>query len=157
LSPPPAPFTGQIGLSYKDSRAARSSIFNESSLRLESCRAALTFYGSDRDASRANSELGRASDFARPEAAGISDFDDKANEFLRRPDRFNSSYEYIFQRARSVGIDSVIVIMPMSPYHLARFYSLESWARFRAASIHLASERGIRVSDASDWLPRKGF
>ena len=97
--------------------------------------------------------LGRASDFAYLEAAAASDFDDKAYEFLQSPNRFNTSYEYIFQHARSTGIDPVIVIMPMSPFHRAKFYSLQSWTLYRAAFIRLASERGIRVIDASNWLP----
>jgi hypothetical protein len=98
-------------------------------------------------------DLGRASDFANLEAAAASDFDDKAYKFLQHPNRFNSSYEYIFQHGRSAGLNPVIVIMPMSPSHRAKFYSLESWALYRAALIRLASERGIRVIDASDWLP----
>jgi hypothetical protein len=98
-------------------------------------------------------DLGRASDFAYLEAAATSDFDDKAYEFLQHPNRFNSSYEYTFQHGRSAGIDPVIVIMPMSPFHRAKFYRLESWTLYRAALIRLASERGIRVIDASDWLP----
>ena len=98
-------------------------------------------------------DLGRASDFANLEAAAASDFDDKAYKFLQHPNRLNSSYEYIFQHGRSAGLNPVIVIMPMSPSHRAKFYSLESWALYRAALIRLASEHGIRVIDASDWLP----
>lgn len=102
-------------------------------------------------------DLGRASDFANLEAAGSSDFNAKAYAFLQHPERFNSSYEYIFQRARSAGIESVIVIMPMSPYHRTKFYSLESWRLYRAALIRLAGERGVRVIDASDWLPLQEY
>jgi hypothetical protein len=99
-------------------------------------------------------ELGRASDFANLEAAATSDFDNQAYDFLQHPNRFNSSYESIFWRARRAGIDSLIVIMPMSPFHREKFYRLQSWTLYRAALIRLASERGIRVIDASDWLPQ---
>jgi hypothetical protein len=98
-------------------------------------------------------DLGRASDFANLEAAGSSDFDKTAYAFLQHPDKFNASYEAVFQRTRSRGISSVIVIMPMSPFHRARFYSLQSWKLYRDALVRLANQRGIRVIDAADWCP----
>lgn len=103
----------------------------------------------------AANEMGRASDFAALEAASGADFDLQAKEFLGHPYSFNSSFEDVFTKAHENHMRVVIVLMPISPYHRAHFYSRPAWAAYWQALTHLAQGRGVEVVDASDWLPRQ--
>ena len=93
--------------------------------------------------------MGRVDDFALLEARSPEAFDALAKAFLDQPDRFSSSYEFIFGEARRAGMDVAIVLMPMSPAHQRVFYSRPMWGRYLAALNDLAHARGIRVIDES--------
>lgn len=97
--------------------------------------------------------MGRVEDFNALESGSSQQFDAQACAFLQHPDRFNASYEAIFSAARAKGMKVVIVVMPMSPYHHAAFYSRPSWSEYLKALTALAAQRGIRVIDASGWIP----
>jgi hypothetical protein len=88
------------------------------------------------------------------EAADFDSFDASARSFIDHPDRFNPSYEAIFDEARGAGVNAVILVMPVSPFHRAAYYSRSSWRDYLAALERLAARRNIRVIDASDWQPQ---
>jgi hypothetical protein len=98
--------------------------------------------------------MGRVNDFSALEASSGSAFDKQAYAFVQNPNYFNGSYEYIFNKAQSLRIAPVIMIMPMSPYHRSVFYSRQSWQIYKAALLALSHRRGIMVIDASGWLTR---
>jgi len=104
----------------------------------------------------ATNNMGRVDDFKAIESASPETFDAEANAFLEQPDHFNPSYDSIFSTAARAKMNIVVVIMPMSPYHRAIFYSRPSWKGYIAALDQLADRRGIRVIDASGWLPAEG-
>jgi hypothetical protein len=101
----------------------------------------------------ATNSMGRVADFAALESASIDIFEAEACTYLEHPDHFNASYESIFNRAHRAGMQVVIVLMPISPYHRTTFYALPLWRRYEEALTELAQRRGIQVIDASDWLP----
>jgi hypothetical protein len=100
--------------------------------------------------------LGRVDDFDALESASMARFDGEAAGFAQRPDQFNASYEAIFARARRAGMNVVIVLMPISPYHRDVFYQRPAWRTYLAALTSLANRDGIEMVDASDWLPALG-
>ena len=81
-------------------------------------------------------------------------FDASARSFSQHPDRFNTSYEAIFGTARDAGVNAVILVMPISPFHRETYYSRASWRDYLSALERLAASRNIRVIDASDWQPQ---
>jgi hypothetical protein len=87
------------------------------------------------------------------ESADFDSFDASARAFIDHPDRFNPSYEAIFDKARDAGVNAVLLVMPVSPFHRAAYYSRSSWRDYLAALERLAARRNIRVIDASDWQP----
>jgi hypothetical protein len=97
--------------------------------------------------------MGRVDDFSALEAGSDAIFDAQARTFLEHPDHFNPSYESMFVQARSAGMNVAIVVMPASPTHRERFYNRPVWRQYLAAVTRLASQRGIRVIDASIWMP----
>ncbi len=104
----------------------------------------------------ATNGMGRVDDFDALEAASSRDFAKVADPFLRQPDHFNSSFESVFDQAHRAGMDAVILLMPMSPYHQSHFYSQSVWSQYRVALLELAQKRRIRVIDASDWMKSEG-
>jgi hypothetical protein len=87
------------------------------------------------------------------ESADFDSFDASARSFIDHPDRFNPSYEAIFDKARDAGANAVILVMPVSPFHRATYYSRPAWKEYLATLGRLAAQRNIRVIDASDWQP----
>jgi hypothetical protein len=104
----------------------------------------------------ATNSMGRVGDFAALEAGSPQIFDAQARRFLDHPDGFNASYEAIFGEARRRGIDVVVVVMPMSPYHHEVFYIRPVWKQYLDGLGGLARARSIQVIDASDWMPDAG-
>jgi hypothetical protein len=100
----------------------------------------------------ATNSMGRVDDFAALEAGSVDAFDAQAQAFLQNPNRFNESYESIFNQAHRDGMKLVIVWMPMSPFHHRMFYSRPLWQKYQDAVDVLAGRRGIRVIDASNWM-----
>lgn len=100
-----------------------------------------------------SNSMGRVEDFAALESDSTQQFDVDAQAFLANPDHFNSSFEAIFARAQAAKMRIVLVVMPMSPYHLNRFYARPLWSEYLAAVTKLASARDIQVIDASQWMP----
>ncbi len=97
--------------------------------------------------------MGRVADFNALEAGSPQQFDAQATAFLQHPDHFDTSYEAIFAAAQAKGMEVIILVMPMSPYHHQVFYSRPLWSEYLKALTILAEERGIRLIDASGWLP----
>lgn len=89
------------------------------------------------------------------EAGSPRDFDRDVQMFLNDPTHFNRSFESIFREAKARHMQIVLVVMPMSPLHLHRFYDLPSWSQYLQALHALAQRRGLSVTwiDASHWLP----
>jgi hypothetical protein len=87
------------------------------------------------------------------ESADFDNFDASARSFIEHPDHFNASYEAIFDQARGDGMDVVILVMPISPFHRATYYSRPLWREYLSALTKLAARRNIRVIDGSDWQP----
>ena len=101
----------------------------------------------------ATNSMGRVDDFKALESMSPDTFDAEALTFLQHPDHFNPSYQYIFDQAGRAGMNIVIVVMPISPYHRAVFYSRLRWKEYLAAMDKLSNQRHIQVIDASGWLP----
>jgi len=95
--------------------------------------------------------MGRVDDFAALESSPQY-FDAQAGTFLADREHFNASYEAIFAQARRADMKVVILVMPMSPDHRAKFYARPLWGQYLQALDKLSAERGIRVIDASQWL-----
>ena len=100
----------------------------------------------------ATNSMGRVDDFAALEAASPRLFDASAQAFLADPERFNASYEAIFNEARTAKMKVAIVVMPMSPSHLAGFYARPLWTEYLKVLGRLAAARGILLIDASRWM-----
>jgi hypothetical protein len=90
------------------------------------------------------------------ESADVDKFDASARSFIEHPDRFNTSYDAIFDEASSTGMSVVILVAPMSPYHRIAYYSRPIWREYVKALANLAARRNIRFIDASDWQPLQG-
>jgi hypothetical protein len=101
----------------------------------------------------ATNSMGRVDDFTALEAGSSQRFDAQAHAFLDSSRRFNASYEAIFAQAQKARMNVVIVAMPMSPSHLTAYYARPLWGQYLQALSWLAEERGIRLIDASRWLP----
>jgi hypothetical protein len=101
----------------------------------------------------ATNSMGRVDDFAALEASSPQNFDAQASAFLADRGHFNASYEAIFAQARQANMMVAIVVMPMSPYHWEISYGRPIWGEYLKAIEALSAERGIRVIDASQWLP----
>jgi hypothetical protein len=100
----------------------------------------------------ATNGMGRVEDFTALEADSTQQFDSQAQAFLAN-EHFNASFEAVFAQARSSNMRVVLLAMPMSPYHLRRFYSRPLWSAYFSALKDLAASRGIQVIDASQWMP----
>jgi hypothetical protein len=87
------------------------------------------------------------------ESADVDKFDASARSFIEHPDRFSTSYDAIFDQANGAGMRVVILVMPISPFHRATYYSRPIWRDYLSAVSNLAARRGIRIIDASDWQP----
>jgi hypothetical protein len=87
------------------------------------------------------------------ESADVDKFDASARSFIEHPDHFNTSYEAIFDQASGAGMHVIILVMPISPFHLATYYSRPLWRDYLSALTKLAARRNIRVIDGSDWQP----
>jgi hypothetical protein len=105
----------------------------------------------------ATNSMGRVNDFADLEPYSVEGFETEAASFLQHPDRFNSSYESILSQASKAGVDVIVLVMPISPHHRNRFYARPIWSQYLQAVNCLAGRRGIRVIDASTWVPDQGF
>lgn len=104
---------------------------------------------------QATNSMGRASDFSALEAGSPQRFDAEAEDFLRNPSRFNSSYERIFAQARQAHMRVVLILMPMSPSHRSLYYTRSSWTNYFTKLNELARQRGFTLIDASSWLPEE--
>jgi hypothetical protein len=103
----------------------------------------------------ATNSMGRVDDFSALEAGTSQIFDARAQEFLAHPDHFNASYEAIFTEAHKAGMNVTIVVMPMSPSHLAGFYARPLWGQYLQAVERLAAAHHVRLIDASQWMPEQ--
>jgi hypothetical protein len=104
---------------------------------------------------QATNSMGRAGDFSALEARSPQRFDAEAEEFLRDPSRFNSSYERIFSQATQAHMRVILILMPMSPSHRSIYYTRSSWISYFTKLKELARQRGFAVIDASNWLPEE--
>lgn len=100
----------------------------------------------------ATNSMGRVNDFAALEASSVESFDAQARAFLVNP-ALNQSYESMFDQARKDGMRVVVVLMPMSPSHRQTFYERPVWPQYKSAVESLLQQRGIRIIDASNWMP----
>jgi hypothetical protein len=98
----------------------------------------------------ATNELGRVSDFDALETKP-SQFQIEAQQFADNPVRLNEPIERILQEGKERHCAVVFVLMPISPYHQATYYSLDSWKRYRGAIQVLAAQRRAGFIDASQW------
>ena len=103
----------------------------------------------------ATNSLGRVADFAALEPSSVSSFDEQAQAFIQDHSHFNTSYERVFADAAQHKLKVVLVVMPMSPEHRARFYSRASWQQYIVALRTIAKERDFAVIDASAWMPEQ--
>jgi hypothetical protein len=98
----------------------------------------------------AANELGRVADFDALETKS-SEFQAQAQQFAENPVRLNEPMERILQEAKERHCAVVFVLMPISPYHQATYYSLASWKRYQAAIQALATRHRAGFIDASQW------
>lgn len=101
----------------------------------------------------ATNSMGRVDDFSTLEAGSAQIFDAQAQAFLANPRHFNASYEAIFAQARKANMRVVLMVMPMSPTHLASYYVRRPWSQYLQALNQLAATDDIQVIDASRWFP----
>jgi hypothetical protein len=101
----------------------------------------------------AKNSMGRVEDFDALESGTPEAFDAKVIAFLATPESFNASFEAIFREARERKMSVVLLLMPMSPAHVNLYYKRPLWGQYLAAVESLATRRGIRIIDASDWMP----
>jgi hypothetical protein len=98
-------------------------------------------------------QFGRRDDFKLLEAADSDDFDRRCTEVARSGDYVAPTLQELFREAEAAGTSILVVEMPMSPTHLARFYAKPVWKEFRFKT-RLAVERaGGAYLDASTWIP----
>jgi hypothetical protein len=97
--------------------------------------------------------MGRVADLAALEFGSLDSFDAQARTFIAHPDHFDTNYESMISQAHRSGMNIVILLMPMSPYHQATFYERPIWRQYIASVKALADRSGIRWIDASGWLP----
>lgn len=97
-------------------------------------------------------ELGRVKDFESIELFIAENFPKEVGEFNNHPEKFNASYERIFNEAKARNIKVVLLLMPISPQHRAKYYSQPIWHEYMEKLRRLAESRGMTVIDGSEWV-----
>lgn len=95
-------------------------------------------------------QFGRVRDFALLEALTPAEFiresDAAASRELSRP------VQDIIRLSREHGARIMMIEMPMSASHIARFYSTQSWQRYRAHVKEMLAAQGATYISASEWI-----
>jgi hypothetical protein len=129
--------------------------------RVEKLRRSLSdisFVAPDSDKSKegGDNQFGRAADFQALESKDKEAF--RAACILYQSQNFSPAAQELLQTARSTARRTVLVVMPMSPFHRENFYSVPEWAAFREHMRLLAEQNGTEFIDAADWIPtQEGF
>ncbi len=97
-------------------------------------------------------ELGRVKDFESIEYFIAENFPIEVVEFNTHPDKFNMSYERIFNEAQARNMKVVILLMPISEQHREKYYSQPIWHEYMENMRRLAVARGMTVIDGSEWV-----
>lgn len=99
-----------------------------------------------------NNRFGRAADFTLLEAADSRSFAQQCQEQTRSP--LTPVIHEIINTARSTGARISMVVMPMSPTHLQRFYQQPEWPAYLAHVRQALASEGVALIDASQWVPK---
>lgn len=108
--------------------------------------------GAMRMPSEKASSYGRAADFEAVEAESAKNFEPELREFVKDPTHFNRSYESVFAEAHARGMKVVILLLPISEYHRASYYSSPLWREYMEKMKQLAEARGVELIDGSEWV-----
>jgi hypothetical protein len=93
-------------------------------------------------------------EFAALEMENLADFDREAQTFAANPRRLNNPMERILQDSKSHGYNVILVLMPVSPSHISKYYTRPSWISYEAALRSFSRERGLTFVDGTSWFDR---
>ena len=93
-------------------------------------------------------------EFADLEMANLAAFDREAQTFATNPAHLNNPMERILQDSKKHGYNVILVLMPVSPSHVAKYYTRPSWIAYEAALKNLSRERGLAFVDGTGWFNR---
>lgn len=100
-------------------------------------------------------QFGRKADFDLLEAANSSDFERRCQVVMRSGNFLAPALRELFREAKVAGSRILVVEMPMSPAHVARFYSEPIWKEYRLKTRSVVERSGGIYVDASTWIPEE--
>ena len=101
----------------------------------------------------ATNAFGRAADFSLLEASSESTFVSDTDAILRSGVLLSAPVQDLLSLAKGRGTHVLVVEMPMHPTHLTRYYTSQSWRRFRQRTLEAVEHFGADYIDASHWVP----
>jgi hypothetical protein len=93
-------------------------------------------------------------EFADLDMPNLADFDREAQTFAANPTHLNNPMERILQDAKTHGYNVILVLMPVSPSHVSKYYTRPSWIAYEAALKNFSRERGLSFVDGTSWFDR---
>ena len=93
-------------------------------------------------------------EFADLEIANLADFDREAQTFATNTTHLNDPMERILQDSKAHGYNVILVLMPVSPSHVSKYYTRPSWIAYEAALKSFSRERGLSFVDGTSWFDR---
>jgi hypothetical protein len=92
--------------------------------------------------------------FAELEWSNLESYDLEAQTFAANPTHLNRPMELLLKDCRDHGYRVILILMPLSPDHLAKFYSRASWVAYKNALECFAEANGLQFVDGTSWFIR---
>jgi hypothetical protein len=98
---------------------------------------------------QATNRFGNVRDFSLLEEQQVAFLNDCARS---SSEALNDPIDEIIREVSSRGIKTVVVEMPMHPFHVDAYYRSAEWILYREHLRRLLAARKVRFVDASDWI-----
>ncbi len=118
--------------------------------KVEKMRRAMQEVGMPR---QQTNQFGRRADFDLLEPSDSGAFARDCREVMRSGDFLALPVQELFKEAESHGARVTVVVMPMHPLHLKRFYDQAVWEEFGRQNRAAIERAGAGYIDASRWVP----
>jgi hypothetical protein len=100
-------------------------------------------------------QFGRRNDFSLLEFSDPRQFARSCQEVMSSGDFLSPPIQELFKEAQSYGARVTVVLMPMHPLHLERFYDQPVWEQFARLNRTAVERAGATYIDASRWIPEE--
>jgi hypothetical protein len=91
-------------------------------------------------------------DFAELETENLAEFDHQAEAFTASPGHLNNPMERILKDSKARGYNVILVLMPVSPSHVSKYYNRPSWMSYVGTLKTFSRERGLTFVDGTGWF-----